>query len=167
MTRLLVSLASVSLMMSPALAAPPFAVGTAVVDPQGNPVGTIAATEGDLIAIVRTDRHDISMPFSSFSRDAAGRAVVALSQAELNAKVEANRAAIAASLEVGKPVKGPDGRLIGTIAAINDQGIEVQLTPGRSVMFPRDSIVGGIDGAVASISLEQLEARLGIPPVRQ
>ena len=166
MTRLLVSLASLSLLVSPAFAAPPFAVGTAVVDPQGSPVGTIAATEGDLIAILRTDRHDISMPFSSFSRDPSGRAVVALSQAELNAKVEANRAAIAASLEVGKPVKGPDGRLLGTIAAISDQGIEVQLAPGRSVMFPRDSIVGGIDGAVASISLEELEKRLGIPPVR-
>ena len=75
-------------------------------------------------------------------------------------------AAIAASLEVGKPVKGPDGRLIGTIAAIDDRGVEVRLAPGRSVMFPRDSIVGRVDGAVASISLEELEARLGIPPIR-
>lgn len=166
MTRLLVSFAFLTLLAFPALAAPPFPVGTAVVDPRGNPVGTIAAAEGDLIAIVRTDRHDISMPFSSFSRDPAGRAVVALSQAELNARVEANRAAIAASLEVGKPVKGPDGRVIGTIAAIDDRGVEVLLAPGRSVMFPRDSIVGGIEGAVASISLEELEARLGIPPVR-
>jgi preprotein translocase subunit YajC len=166
MRPLLASFASVSLMAFPALAAPPFAVGTAVVDPRGNPVGTIAATEGDLIAIVRTDRHAISIPFSSFSSDPAGGAVVALSQAELNAKVEANRAAIAASLEVGKPVKGPDGRLLGTIAAISDEGVEVRLAPGRSVMFPRDSIVGGVDCAVASISLEELEARLGIPPVR-
>lgn len=166
MTRLLMPFACLSLLASPAFAAPPFAVGTAVVDPRGNPVGTIAATEGDLIAIVRTDRHDISMPFSSFSRDSAGRAVVALSQAELNAKVEANRAAIAASLEIGKPVKGPDGRLVGTIAAISEEGIEVRVAPGRSVMFPRSSIVGGIDGAVASITLEELEARLGIPPVR-
>ena len=166
MRRLLIPFAAAMLLTEPALAAPPFPVGTAVVDPQGRPVGTIAATEGDAIAIVRTDKHDISMPFSSFSRDPSGRAVVALSQAELNARVESNRAAIAASLEVGKPVKGPDGRLIGTIAAIDSQGVEILIAPGRSVMFPRDSVVGGIDGAVSSITLQELESRLGIPPIR-
>jgi len=163
MRRLLIPFAFVSLLALPALAAPPIAVGTAVVDPSGNPVGTIiAAIDADLVAVVRTDRHDVRVPFSSFSKDPSGKAVLALTEAELNARFET----IAASLEVGKPVKGPDGRLLGTIAAINEQGYEIQLAPGRSVMFPRDSIVGGIDGAVASISLQEMEARLGIPPIR-
>ncbi len=161
MTRLLVPFVSLSLLAAPALAAPPYAVGTAVVDTKGGAVGTISATEGDTIVKVRTDKHDIRLPVTSFAKDpSSGKLLLALTQAELNAKYEADMAAAAASLEVGKPVKGLNGQVLGTIESIDANQVQLKLASGQSVQFPRSGIAGGVDGAVAGITLEQLQAQL-------
>lgn len=161
MTRLLVPFGVISLLSAPALAAPPYAVGTAVVDTKGASVGTIAATEGDTIVTVRTDKHDIRLPVSSFAKDPnTGKLLLALSQAELNAKFEADQAAVAASLEVGKPVKGLNGQVLGTIEAIDDKEVQMKLPTGQTVKFPRSGIAGASDGAVVGITAEQLEAQI-------
>ena len=159
MKRLIVPFLSLSLLAAPALAAPPYTVGAVVLDTKGDPVGTIAATEGDTVVTVRTDKHDIRLPVASFAVE-SGKLYIALSRPELNAKFEADQAAIAASLEVGKPVKGMNGATLGTIESIDDKEVLLKLTSGKSVRVPREGIAGGVDGAVAGITAEQLEAQL-------
>jgi preprotein translocase subunit YajC len=159
MKHLFVPFAFLSLVSAPALAAPPHAVGTPVLDTKGNPVGIISATEGDAIVRVRTDRHEIRLPVGSFTAQ-DGKLYLALTQAELNAKYEADMAAVADSLEVGKPVKGLNGALLGTIEAIDDKEVLLKLTSGQSVKLPRNGIAGAVDGATAGITLDQLQAQL-------
>ena len=161
MLRLLLPLASLSLIAAPVLAAGPHAVGTAVVDTQGNPVGIISAAHGDAVVVVRTDKHDIALPVASFTAQ-HGKVYLGLTRAQLNAQYEASLAASAASLQVGKPVKGLNGAVLGTIESIDDQEVQLKLESGQSVKMPRSGVAGGVDGATAGITLEQLKAQLGV-----
>ena len=159
--RLFVLLASASL----AIAAPGnaqadgFTVGAQVLDSQGNPVGTVTAVNGDVVT-VKTDKLDANLGKASFaSQD--GKLYVGMSQAELNAVVEKDQAAAAASLAVGAPVKGTGGADIGTIEAIDTEFVTLKLTSGKSVRIPRAGIAGSAQGAVIGLTLADLEAQTG------
>ena len=159
--RLFVLLASASLAIAgPAYAqADGFTVGAQVLDSQGNPVGTVTAVNGDVVT-VKTDKLDANLGKASFaSQD--GKLYVGMSQAELNAVVEKDQAAAAASLAVGAPVKGTGGADIGTIEAIDTEFVTLKLTSSKSVRIPRAGIAGSAQGAVIGLTLADLEAQTG------
>lgn len=160
MKRLLVPFVTFSLISASALAAPPYTVGTAVLDARSGPVGTVAATEGDTVVVVRTDKYDVRLPVTSFKAQ-NGKLYIALTQAELNAKHEADQAAIAASLLPGRPVQGLGGTVLGTIESFDSTGVVIKLANGKVIKIPSNGIAGRAVGpAVAGVTAEQLEAQL-------
>ena len=157
--RFLVALASASL----ALASPVFAqtggftVGAQVLDGKGDPVGTITAINGDVVT-VKTDKVEANLGKASFAQQ-DGKLYIGNTQAELNALIEQQNAAAAASLAVGAPVKGTGGAAIGTIEAIDSEFVTLKLTSGKSVRIPRSGIAGSAEGAVVGLTLADLEAQ--------
>ena len=159
MKRFLVSVASLLLVTSPALAqADAFKVGTVVTDAKGGPVGTVTAVNGNVVT-VHTDKLDANLAKESFT-PSEGKLLVGLTQAELNAAVEKDQAAAAASLAVGAEVKGTGGAVLGTIEAIDGEFVTIKLASGSKVRIPRSGIAGSAGGAVVGLTAEQLEAQV-------
>jgi len=167
MQRLFVSIASLLLVAAPAAPAfaqaatakaDAFAVGTIVTDAKGGAVGTVTAVKGDVVT-VRTDRLDANLAKASFT-PSDGKLLIGMSQAELNAVVEKDQAAAAASLTVGADVKGTGGAVLGTIDAIDTEFVTINLSSGSKVRIPRAGIVGSSSGAVVGLTAEQLEAQV-------
>ncbi|HEU0311307.1 MAG TPA: hypothetical protein VFR36_08835 [Sphingomicrobium sp.] len=133
-----------------------FAVGTDVLDGSGNPVGTVAAVNGDVVT-VKTDKLEANLGKASFaSQD--GKLYIGMTQAELNAAIEKDQAAVEASLAVGSNVKGSGGAVAGTIEAIDAEFVTLKLASGKSVRIPRSGIAGSADGAVIGMTAADLEA---------
>jgi preprotein translocase subunit YajC len=167
MQRILISVASLLLVAapaSPALAqaataqADAFAVGTIVTDAKGGPVGTVKSVNGDVVT-VRTDKLDANLAKASFT-PSGGKLLIGMTQAELNAAVEKDQAAAAASLAVGAEVKGTGGAVLGTIDAIDTEFVTIKLSSGNKVRIPRTGVVGSSTGAVVGLTAEQLEAQV-------
>ncbi|HEX2623621.1 MAG TPA: hypothetical protein VHM21_00015 [Sphingomicrobium sp.] len=155
MIRTLRPLALVSLLVSTAaLAANPYGPGWEVVDPQGNSVGIVVATDGDTGLIVRTDKSDVKLPVTSFAKG-NGKLSIALNRDQLNALGAAQ-----SSLAIGKPVKDTAGVLIGSIEALDDQFVTIKLASGQSIKLPRNGVSASVGGAVAGLTLQQLQAQL-------
>jgi preprotein translocase subunit YajC len=133
-----------------------FAVGTPVTDANGGAVGTVSAVNGNVVT-VKTDKVEANLDKSSFTPH-EGKLLVGLSQAELNAAVEKDQAAAAASLAVGATVKGSAGSAVGTIESIDADFVTLKLASGKLVRLPRNGIAGSASGAVIGLSAEQLEA---------
>ena len=157
--RLFVAFAAASLAVaSPALSqADGFTVGAQVLDGSGNPVGTITAVNGDVVT-VKTDKVEAPLGKASFAQQ-DGKLYIGNTQAELNALVEQQSAAAAASLAVGATVKGTGGAEIGTIEAIDAEFVTLKLTSGKSVLIPRSGIAGSAEGAVVGLTLADLEGQ--------
>jgi preprotein translocase subunit YajC len=155
--RLFVAFASASLAVaSPVFAqADGFAVGTQVLDSSGNAVGTVTAVNGDVVTI-KTDKLDANLGKASFAQQ-DGKLFVGISQAELNAAVEKDQAAAAASLAVGAEVKDSAGALAGTIEAIDTEFVTIKLASGKSIRIPRTGIAGSASGAVIGLTAADLE----------
>ena len=155
--RLLVALASAALFAaSPAFAqADGFAVGTEVLDSSGNAVGTVTAVSGDVVT-VKTDKLDANLGKASFAQQ-DGKLYIGMSQADLNAAVESDKAAAEASLAVGAAVKDSAGAAAGTIEAIDAEFVTLKLASGKSVRMPRNGIAGSSAGAVVGLSAAELE----------
>lgn len=155
--RLFVLLASASLALAgPAFAqADAFKVGAEVLDSSGNPVGTVTAVQGDVIT-VKTDKLDANLGKGSFANQ-DGKLYIGMSQAELNATVEKDKAAAEASLAVGAQVKDAAGAAVGTIEAIDAEFVTLKLASGKSVRIPRNGIAGSATGAVVGLSAADLE----------
>lgn len=126
--------------------------GVQVVDVAGNPVGTVQSVRGDEL-ILKTDRHDVRLPISSFTPD-KGKLVFGMTRDALN---QATDAMLAKSLLPGAEVHGKNGLLVGTIAAISEQFVTVELQSGERIRLPRDSVGPGSDGAVLGITVEELQ----------
>jgi preprotein translocase subunit YajC len=163
--RILIAVASASLALaaplSPALgqAAGGFAVGTQVTDANGGPVGTVTAVNGDVVTI-KTDRLETNLSKSSFAQS-EGKLLVGMTQAELNATIEKDKAAAEASLAVGSSVKGSAGTEVGTIEAIDAEFVTLKLASGKSIRIPRAGIAGSATGAVIGLTAAELEAQVG------
>ena len=80
----------------PAASAAAQSVGMAVTDVNGGPVGTVTGVNGDVVT-VKTDRLEANLPKASFTPH-EGKLLVGMTQAELNAAIEKDRAAAEASL---------------------------------------------------------------------
>ena len=165
MQRFIVGFASLLLASAPltpayAQAAPAsaYAPGTQVVDVNGGVVGTVTSVNGDVVT-VKTDRLDANLSKSSFTPN-EGKLLFGMTQAELNAAVEANKAAAEASLAVGAEVKGTGGASLGTIDAIDAEFVTIKLASGNKVRIPRAGIVGSASGAVIGLTADELEAQV-------
>jgi len=156
--RLFVALASAALVAaSPAFAqSGGFAIGTEVLDSNGNPVGTVTAVSGDVVT-VKTDRLDANLGKGSFAQQ-DGKLYIGMSQADLDSAVEKDRAAAEASLAVGAPVTDSAGAAAGTIEAIDSEFVTLKLASGKSVRMPRNGIAGSSAGAVIGLAVADLEA---------
>jgi len=156
-------LASVSLALAapltPALAqaAGGFVAGTQVTDAKGGPVGTVTAVNGDVVTI-KTDKYETNLSKSSFAQS-DGKLLLGMTQAELNAAIEKDKAAAEASLAVGAPVKDSAGVAVGTIGAIDADFVTIKLASGKSVRLPRNGIAGSANGAVIGVAAADLEAQ--------
>ena len=129
-----------------------------VTDAKGGAVGTVTAVNGDIVT-VHTDKLDANLSKSSFT-PSEGKLLVGLTQAELNAAVEKDKAAADASLAVGAEVKGSGGATLGTIDAIDTEFVTIKLASGNKVRIPRSGIAGAATGAVIGLTVEQLEAQV-------
>lgn len=136
-------------------------VGKTVLDPAGKPVGQVTGQRDGLL-FVKTDRHDTSLPLSSFTFQQK-KLYIAFTQAELNAEVDKTVALINASLTPGANVKGSGGNVIGKIHSLDAQYVAIDLTSGQTIRVPRNSVAGTAKGAVIGMTLEQLEAALSHP----
>ena len=140
---------------APVLAQAGLRVGATVTDPAGGTVGTITAINGANLTL-RTDRHDVPLPVSSFT--ATDSAVLfGMTQAELNAAVEAAQARAAAAFAVGTVVKDRNGAVVGPVQALDDQTVTIQLSNGL-VRLPRNALAAGQDGLVTGATLAELQA---------
>ncbi len=136
------------------------AVGMSVVDPQGGVVGSITAMGPDGVT-VQTDRHQAKLPQSSFTVS-NGKALFAMSQAELNASIDELIAANPApELKVGAEVRGAKGASIGTIDALDAANVTITLASERKISIPRSSIAAQADGSgMIAWTASELEAQV-------
>lgn len=140
---------------APALAQGSLRVGATVTDPAGGTVGTITAIDGANLTL-RTDRHDVPLPVSSFT--ATDNAVLfGMTQAELNAAVDAAQARAAAAFAVGAIVKDRNGAVLGPVQALDAETVTIQLSNGL-VRLPRSALAAGQDGLVTGATLAELQA---------
>ncbi len=151
--------ASLSLMAVPVSAQNPIATGTQVKDTQGGEVGTIARVDGNFL-IVRTDKHEVRLPTSSFTPH-EGSLIIAVNRQQLNAEVEKALEAASAQLVAGATVSGSAGTPVGTIESIDDQFVTLKLTSGNLVKLPRSGIAAGPKGPVIGMTAAELEAAVG------
>ena len=103
--RILIAVASASLALAAPLA-PALARRLAVSPsaprlptPMAAPVGTVTAVNGDIVTI-KTDKLEANLSKSSFAEQ-EGKLLIGMTQAELNAAIEKDKAAADASLAVG------------------------------------------------------------------
>ena len=131
--------------------------GMQVVDTNGGVVGTVSGVMGDLV-VVKTDRHEVSLPKASFTPD-QGQLLFGMTQAELNAATDKSLADVAAALVAGATVKGSGGQSVGTIDAIDAEYATIKLTSGKLVRIPRSGLGASAEGAVIGLTAAQLEAQ--------
>ena len=143
----------------PAPVATTLGVGMAVVDTQGAPVGSITAIAADTVT-VQTGKHQAVLPKSSVALS-DGKALIGLSQADLDASVERAQAASPAALKVGAAVKGKGGTSVGTVDAVDAANVTIRLASGQRISIPRSGIaVDAEGGGTIGITAEELEAQV-------
>lgn len=139
-------------------------VGMQVVDAKGGAVGTITALSADGITI-KTDKHRALIPRSDVTVK-NGKAVIGMTQAQVNVQIEkALAAAPKLDLVVGGTVKGSAGTSIGTLDAVSADSVTIKLTDGNRIAIPRTSIAAeaGGGGRIA-LTAAQLDALVKAQP---
>lgn len=130
--------------------------GATVTDPQGGTVGTVASVDGQFV-ILRTDRHEVRLPVSSFT--ATDEAVLfGATREQLNADLDRMAAEAQQAIAVGAVVRDRDGALIGPIEATDEQSLTVRLGE-QLIRLPRDAVAAGPDGLVIGATVAELQAQ--------
>lgn len=142
---------------APATAAPQISAGATVVGPSDGEVGTIASVGPDY-AIVKTDRHEVRLPKTSFGSHPKGL-VIGLSRDALNASVDDAMAKLNDMLKPGSTVYGTAGGTIGTVDAADAELVTVKLASGKMVRLPRTGFGPGPQGVMVGFTVDQLEAQ--------
>ena len=133
------------------------AVGMLVVDTSGAPVGTVMAIRGDNIQI-KTDKHDALLPKTSFRVD-KGKLIFGMTQAQLDAQIEAAAAASQKAIVAGATVNGSAGTAVGKIDAVDNGQVTITLTSGKRIAVPITGLRGNADGTVTiGYTADQIEA---------
>lgn len=132
-------------------------VGMQVVDTAGAPVGTVTAIKGDNVEI-KTDKHEALLPKASFTVH-QGKLLFGMTQAQLDAKIEASTAASQAAIVAGATVNGTAGSAVGKIETVENGEATITLTSGKRIQLPSTALRGNPDGTVTiGYTAEQLEA---------
>jgi hypothetical protein len=133
------------------------AVGMPVTDASGAPVGTVAAIKGDNL-LVKTDKHEALLPKASFTVN-NGKLLFGMTQAQLNAQIEASLAASQAAIVAGATVKGSAGTPIGKIEQVENGQVTIALDSGKRIQVPATAVRGNADASVTiGYTAEQIEA---------
>jgi hypothetical protein len=143
-------------------------VGAAIRDVNGQPIGKVASVEADGI-VVDSGQAKVKVPLAAFGKDKAGLLIGISAQkfaslvAQAHAQAAAStppakpepRPATAAEVVKGAAVRDVDGKPIGSIEYVGNDGATVDL-PTTKVKLPLD--VFGVDasGLVIGISLQKL-----------
>ena len=149
---------SQSTMPTPSTAAA-LAVGTKVLDPQGNPVGTIASVAGDSI-VVDTGTAKATLARSSFGTSPNGP-TIAMTKAQLEAAVQQASAQASAAtdsaLTPGADVRSKDGQPVGKIASVSGDNVVVDRS-GGPVTLKKANFTADAQGPVLSMTAAEFES---------
>jgi hypothetical protein len=153
---LAISVAALALpLAAPALAQPALHVGATVTDAQGGTVGTITSIDGPTL-ILHTDRHDVRLPVTSFT-PTASTILFGMTQAQLNAEVEAAQARAAQAVQVGAVLHDNTGAAVGPITVLDAETATIQI--GTNVVrVPRAAIQVNNGSLTINTTLAQLRA---------
>lgn len=128
-----------------------------VIDTSGATVGTVTAIKGDNI-LVKTDKHEALLPKASFTLD-KGKLLFGMTQAQLDAQIEALAAASQKAIVAGATVKGTAGTPVGKIDSVDTANVTMTLTSGKKIQVPITGLRGNPDGTVTiGYTAEQLDA---------
>lgn len=142
-----------------AVAAPATAqsVGMQIVDTAGGVVGTVTAIKGDNLQI-KTDKHEALLPKASFTL-ADGKLLFGMTQAQLDAQIDAGMAASQKAIVAGAAVNGSGGASVGKIEAVDGGNATIALTSGKRIQVPLTGLRGNADGTVTiGYTADQIEA---------
>ena len=144
--------------VAPPPVATTFGVGMPVVDTQGGAVGTITAVAADTVT-VKTAKHQAQLPKTSLTIS-EGKALIGMTQADLDASVERSQAAMSTGPKVGAAVKGQDGASVGTIDVVEAANVTIRLSDGLRISIPRSGITVDADGGgVIGLTAAELAAQ--------
>jgi preprotein translocase subunit YajC len=133
------------------------AVGMQIVDTTGATVGTVAAIKGDNV-LVKTDKHEALLPKASFTLD-KGKLLFGMTQAQLDAQIEAAAAASQKAIVAGATVNGTGGTAVGKIDSVDNGNVTITLNSGKKIQVPSTGLRGNADGTVTiGYTADQLEA---------
>jgi hypothetical protein len=134
-------------------------VGSKVVDPQGQEVGTISAISGDNI-VLDTGTAKATLARSSFGSGPNGP-TVGITKAQLEAAVQkANAQASTATdsaLQPGAAVRSKDGQSIGKIASVSGNNVVVDRA-GGPVTLNKANFTADQQGPVVSMTAAEFES---------
>ena len=134
-------------------------IGMMVVDAQGGPVGTITGLAADTVT-VKTAKYQAQLPRTSLTIS-EGKALIGMTQAELDASVEKTLLTMSAGLKAGAAVKARGGENVGTIEAIDAQTVTIALSGGQRINIPRWGIVAHPEGGgIIGLTAAELEAQV-------
>ncbi|MBX3561980.1 MAG: hypothetical protein KF780_09240 [Sphingomonas sp.] len=148
---------SAALLLPAAVSAQTLSVGTPVTDPDGGPVGTITAIEGDAV-LLRTDRHEVRLPASSFAVTEEA-ALIGLTRDQLNTQVDQMLAQAQQAFVVGATLHDREGAVIGQVEALDDETLTVQIS-GQQVRLPRAAVAAAPNGLIVGATLAELQSQL-------
>lgn len=132
------------------------ASGMVVNDTAGGVVGTVQTIEGDYL-IIETDKHKAKLPKASFTLS-DGALLFGLTQAQLDASIEAELAEAAKKIVAGASVIGSAGTVAGTIDSVDKDLFTLKLTTGELVRLPLNAVVPSEKGLMLGITADQLQA---------
>lgn len=148
---------SAALLLPAAAQAQTLSVGTPVTDPDGGPVGTITAIDGDNV-VLRTDRHELRLPAASFTVTEEA-ALIATTRDQLNSQVDQMLAQAQQAFAVGATVRDREGAVVGPVSALDDETLTVQIGE-QQVRLPRAAVAAGPEGLVIGATLAELQAQI-------
>lgn len=129
--------------------------GMHVVDSAGHPVGIIAGTKGNNV-ILKTDKHEVTLPASSFTPD-KGKLLFGMTEAQVDAAAEQASAQAQAAITPGANVYGNGGQLAGTIDSVGTDYVTIKLAGGQLVRVPRSGVAGSAKGVIVGATVAQLQ----------
>jgi hypothetical protein len=139
-----------TLVVSLVLATPTLAaitVGATVKDTNGGVVGTVTKLAGDNV-VVDTGTHKVTIPIQSFADTPQGP-LLALTKSQLDASVEqaeaAQKARLANAIQPGATLRGSQGAVLGSIAALDGEFVMVQGEVGQA-RIPKADLYLAADG---------------------
>lgn len=140
----------------------PLAAGMVFYGPDGQAAGTIREVSGSAV-VVDTGANIVTLGAESFVSGRKGPAI-GYTREQLDAaivtRLRDQEARISAALAVGAPLRGSDGKNIGTVRRINPDGSVVVVDGEHAFRIERAQLDTDTQGLVLRFSSAQLEVAL-------